>query len=146
MGAICTSRRSMCWLCTYQGEKISSTLNDFVIQNIGFMDLTCIAQQLSDGLLLHQPDAQQADTNTMLLHITEHMLHPRVRIAVLLRQLLNLSSLLQNNIVVHDNGITTVDKSNAELYLKVIGQIMSLYKADTTGMLFAGEEAGAKSE
>ena len=40
----------------------------------------------------------------------------------------------------------TVDKANAELYLKVIGQIMSLYKADTTGMLFAGEEAGAKSE
>ena len=38
----------------------------------------------------------------------------------------------------------TVDKANAELYLKIIGQIMALYKADTGTMLFAGEEEGAK--
>lgn len=129
----------MCWLCTYQGEPLSVRLNEFVIQNIGFMDLSCIAQQLSDGLLLQCPTAVHADPETMRLHITEHMLHPRVRIAVLLRQLLELSSLLQHNIVVHSNGVTTVDKSNAELYLKVIGQIMTMYKADTQGMLFVDD-------
>jgi hypothetical protein len=134
----------MCWLCTYQGEPLSVRLNEFVIQNIGFMDLTCIAQQLSDGLLLQSPHATHADMQTMRIHITEHMLHPRVRIAVLLRQLLELSSLLQNNIVVHDNGVTTVDKSNAELYLKVIGQIMTMYKADTQGMLFVDDTTTKK--
>ena len=134
----------MCWLCTYQGEPLSARLNEFVIQNIGFMDLACIAQQLSDGLLLQCPGAAHADPETMRLHITEHMLHPRVRIAVLLRQLLELSSLLQHNIVVHANGVTTVDKSNAELYLKVIGQIMTMYKADTQGMLFVDDTISTK--
>ena len=67
------------------------------------------------------------------------MLHPKVRMAVMLRQLLELAGLLQNSIVVRDGNLCTFDKSNAELYLKIIAQIMTLYKIDPQGMLFADE-------
>lgn len=127
----------MCWLCSYQGEVLGKKLNDFIVLNIGFIDLTCISQQVSDFLLLKHPDAEGADRAQVFAHINTHMLHPKVRIAVMLRQLLELAGLLQNSIVVVDGDSSTIDKSNAELYLKIISQIMTLYKMDYNGMIFA---------
>jgi hypothetical protein len=133
-------RARMCWLCTYQGEPVGARLGAFIIRHIGIMDMQCIAQQVSDYLLTNEPTAQGADKPTVYDHIARHMLHPRVRMAVLLRQLLEFSSLLQTSIVVNDAGSCTVDKGNAELYLKVIAQITTLYKVDIAGMLFADDE------
>ena len=137
----------MCWLCTYQGEPLGKKLNDFIVKHIGVMDMTCISRQVSDFLLVQEPTAEDATNEVVYEHIAKHMLHPRVRVAVLLRQLLEFCSLLQTSLVVQDAGLCTVDKSNAELYLKVIGQIMTLYKADTHGMLFSEDDkstAGGK--
>ena len=130
----------MCWLCTYQGEALGSKLNAFVIRHIGIMDMHCIARQVSDFLLLNEPSAEEATKDIVYEHIAKHMLQPRVRLAVMLRQLLDFSALLQSSIIISDAESCTVDKSNAELYLKVINQIMTLYKADTSGMLFADDE------
>jgi len=133
----------MCWLCAFQGEPLGTKLNNFIIKYIGIMDMQCIAQQVSDFLLVSEPSAQGAEKDTVHEHISRHMLHPRVRIAVMLRQLLDFSVLLQSSLVVNDSGVCTVDKSNVELYIKVIGQIMTLYKADTSGMLFADDDKSA---
>jgi hypothetical protein len=130
----------MCWLCTYQGEALGARLSLFIIRHIGIMDIACIAQQVSDFLLTQNPQAAGADRDTVHAHIARHMLHPRVRIAVLLRQLLDFSCILQGNMVMNDNGVATIEKGNAELYLKVIAQITTLYKADIAGMLFAEDE------
>jgi hypothetical protein len=129
----------MCWLCSYQGDQLGKQLNDFIVKNIGFMDLECISQQVSDFLLLKLPTAEAAAKEDVFNHIHGHMLHPKVRMAVMLRQLLELAGILQNSIVVKDGDLCTIDKSNAELYLKIIGQIMTLYKVDPQGMLFAEE-------
>jgi hypothetical protein len=132
--------RRMCWLCTYQGEPLGVRLNTFVIRHIGIMDIGCIAQQVSDYLLTQNSSAIGADVDTIQVHITRHMLHPRVRIAVILRQLLDFSAILQTSMVVNDAGVCTIEKSNTELYLKVIAQITTLYKADIAGMLFADDD------
>ena len=132
----------MCWLCTYQGETLGKKLNDFIVKHIGVMDMQCISKQVSDFLLLNEPTAEEASHEIIYEHVSKHMLHPRVRMAVLLRQLLEFCALLQTSLVVQDAGLCTVDKSNAELYLKVIGQIMTIYKADTQGMLFSEEDKG----
>jgi len=104
------------------------------------MDIQCISTQVSDFLLLQHPDVHGANKETVQEHIEKHMLHPRVRIAVLLRQLLEFSTFLHSSIIIQDGGLCTVEKSNSELYLKVIGQIMQLYRADPGSMLFAEEE------
>jgi len=135
----------MCWLCTFQGEQLGRRLNHFIVKHIGVMDMQCIAQQVSDFLLLQENEAEGADKDTVLEHISRHMLHPRVRIAVMLRQLLEFSCIIQTTLIVQDNGMCIVEKSNTELYLKLIGQIMQLYRADTQGMLFADDEKDSTS-
>ena len=129
-----------CWLCAMHGEKAGQQMQAFITSKIGVMELRCIAQQVSDYVVLNNDGAVGAGVDDVLQHIVEHSLHPRVRLAVMLRQLLELTALIQTSIVVQDGVNTTIDKANAELYLKVIGQVMSLYKADTNGMLFASDE------
>jgi len=129
----------MCWLCAFQGEALGARLTAFIVKHVGLMDLACIAQQVSDFLLLQVPDAVGADAPTIQEHIARHMLHPRVRIAVTLRQLLDFLAILQTTLVIHDAGVCTVDKSNAELYLKVIEKVLALYRVDTVGMMFVDD-------
>ena len=128
------------------GEPAGQSMQTFITAKIGVMELKCISQQVSDYVLVHHADAEGVSPKDVYTHIVEHSLHPRVRLAVLLRQLLDLTSLVQNSIVVQDGVHCTVDKANAELYLKIIGQIMALYKADTGSMLFAGEEDAAAAQ
>lgn len=120
-------------------------MQEFIVKNIGFMDLHCISQQVSDFILVQFPDSQGADESAVHAHIMQHILHPRVRLAVMLRQLLELANLLQCNILVRDGDNCTVEKTNAELYLKVIGQVMTMYKVDTQGMLFTQDETALSS-
>ena len=56
----------MCWLCTYQGEPLGARLNTFIIRHVGIMDPACIAQQVSDFLMLNNPEAKGADPDTMV--------------------------------------------------------------------------------
>ena len=130
----------MCWLCAFQGEALGGKLTAFIVKHVGLMDLACIAQQVSDFLLVQVPNAEGADTATIQEHISRHMLHPRVRIAVTLRQLLDFLAILQTTLVIQDtSGVCTVDKGNAELYLKVIEKVLALYRVDTTGMMFVDD-------
>ena len=85
-----------------QGESLGVRMQEFIIKNIGFMDLHCISQQVSDFILIKHPSTQGADENAIHTHIMQHILHPRVRLAVMLRQLLELANLLQGNILVRE--------------------------------------------
>ena len=130
-------------MCTFHGELIGRQLNEFIVKNIGYMDTHCISQQVSDLLLLQDPAAVAAGKDDVYAHINWHMLHPRVRMAVMLRQMLEFAGLLQGSMVVRDGDNCTVDRGNAELYLKVIAQVMTLYKADPQGMQFGEDIGGA---
>lgn len=129
----------MCWICSYQGNILGKRLNDFIVKNIGYMEINCIAQQVSDYVLLTEPEAIAATKDDVYTHIHAHMLHPKVRIAVTLRQQLEFAGLLYNNMVVREGDMCTIDKGNSELYLKVIGQILTLYKLDPNTLAFADD-------
>ena len=131
-----------CWLCTYQSESLGVKLNAFIVKHIGVMSIETISMQVSDYLLINEPAAEGAEPRHVQEHVARHVLHPRVRIAVMLRQLLDFSSLLQTSLVLTEGGSVIVDKPNAELYLKCINQIMTLYKADVSGMIFSDDERG----
>lgn len=131
-----------CWLCEKQGDPLSKKMNDFIVANIGYMDIHCIACQIADYLCIQQPNcgAEGGDEASIYCHIISHILHPKVRLAVMLRQLLELHAVLQNSIIVRDGPNVTLDKGNVDLYLKVQGQIIGLYKSETQGMMFATED------
>ena len=129
-----------CWVCQCHGEEVATRMEGFIVKNCGAMDLHCIAQQVSDFILLQHLDAIGASEPEVYSHILTHVLHPRVRLSVILRELLNLSTMLQTSIMVNDGANVTVDKTNAELYLKVVNNIVSLYKSDTQGMMFTQDD------
>jgi hypothetical protein len=136
------ARCAACWLCSFQSEPLGVKLNAFIVKHIGVMSIETISTQVSDYLLLNEPASQGANPPDVQEHIQRHVLHPRVRIAVLLREVLDFASLLQPSLVLSEGGSVIVDKPNAELYLKCINQIMTLYKADIPNMVFSDDERG----
>lgn len=75
-------------------------------------------------------------------HIKRHVLHPSVRVAQILRDLLELSDTLQELVSGRgEDGLPLVDVRTVTVYLKVIAEIMQIYKtADLSKMLFADLE------
>jgi hypothetical protein len=72
-------------------------------------------------------------------HINDHTLTPSVRIACILRSLLHLSDRLGSILTnVDENENLVVDARNVSVYLKVVNEIMQVYKnTDTKKMLYS---------
>ena len=141
-----------CWMCLYQTDDEAKRLMEFIVRSVGYIDMFNIASQVSAFIQTRYQNVQDADGNVVELkgatpenierHIRKHILHPKVRIAVIIKELLQFQDHLHKNLVVEDaaTGLSAVDKGNVELYLKVIAQITALYKAETGTMLFGTEE------
>lgn len=67
------------------------------------------------------------------------MLLPTVRMASMVRSLLSLAETLRSTLQQEDEqtGNILVDKNSTELYLKVLSQVVAVYKTDGTKLLFA---------
>jgi len=142
-----------CWLCAYQNDDETKRLMEFVVKAVGYIDTKNIATQVS--MFIHerfgeavdahgnQTEIRGAEPSHVEIHITRHVLHPKIRISLIIQDLLNFQEHLHRNLVLEDvsTGLTAVDKGNVELYLKVIAQITTLYKAETSSMLFGADES-----
>lgn len=76
-------------------------------------------------------------------HLSLHVLHPTVRIAHALRGLVELSETLKDLTVTRgeESENPLVDVRTVTMYLKVISEIMQVYRsADPSKMLFGGAE------
>lgn len=93
------------------------------------------------------PDAEGISRQDIKDHIQKgHLLSPSLQISHILRSLLELRDTLHSMLINEDeNGVKTVDARNMSVYLKVIAEIMQVYRTgDMTKMLFSSEEkAGA---
>ena len=141
-----------CWMCVYQSDDEAKRLMEFIVRSVGYIDVFNVSAQVSAFIHTRYQGATDAQGNVVTLegaapadverHICKHILHPRVRIAVIIKDLLEFLDHLHKNLIVEDvsTGLTAVDKGNVDLYLKVISQITTLYKAETTTMLFGADE------
>lgn len=147
-----------CALCSFADNDLALKLNEFVVHYIGIMDIDSICTQVSDMLRAnvqqgranemdadgqvetdeHDLAALGIDPESVRVHINEHLLHPRVRIAVTLRKLWDFVRFLEDNLTIRDaeTGLVSVDKTNTELYLKTMQQAVVLYKTDPSSMMF----------
>jgi hypothetical protein len=97
------------------------------------------AQQALASVLEDSPPG----LDEILTHIRKHVLHPSVRVAQILRNLLELADTLQELVVSRaDDGTPLIDVRTVTVYLKVVSEIMQIYKtADMSKMLFADLDA-----
>ena len=105
-----------------------------------------MAQQIQDFMFEKRPELQQharqygLEILTIRKHIRLHMLSPTVRIADMMRHLLALCDTLRNNLHKEDpeTGDVCADRANIDTYLKVVTQVLNMYKmSEPSKMLFA---------
>lgn len=87
--------REQCWLCLYQNDDEAKKVTEFVVKSVGYIDIGNISSQVSTFIKSQYEAPVDANGEKIPLlgaepehiykHVTKHILHPRVRIAVLLK-------------------------------------------------------------
>jgi hypothetical protein len=138
---------SQCWLCRNSTDTNSQKLHSFMLQNISTVGVDAMTDMIHTHLQEVAPDAEGISRQDIKDHIQKgHLLSPSLQISHILRSLLELRDTLHGMLINEDeNGVKTVDARNMSVYLKVIAEIMQVYRTgDMTKMLFSSEEkAGA---
>ena len=101
------------------------------------------AEERLEGDEAGEPEPDMPSTDEIYAHLSLHVLHPTVRIAHALRGLVELSETLKDLTVTRgeENENPLVDVRTVTMYLKVISEIMQVYRsADPSKMLFGGAE------
>jgi hypothetical protein len=127
----------LCWLCEYQGNRTTNEVVRFIMDGIPHMALDALVTQ-SKFLL----DNTEVGNNTTLVqirrHITEHMLHPRVKLALQLQEMSKMQREVTKCCVVNDadTGERTVNPQAMRVYLTLCSQVSSLYKTGEDKLIF----------
>lgn len=139
---------SSCWLCRNCTTDDVKSFHSFMIEKAHSVDAHEMAAHMrehldSQSLRGALDDEDVPSVEDIQLHIKRHVLHPAVRVAQILRNLLELADTLQELVSGRgEDGLPLVDVRTVTVYLKVISEIMQIYKtADLTKMLFADLEA-----
>lgn len=134
---------SKCWLCLNSTDANSQRLHSFMLQNISNIGVDAMTDMMHNHLQKIAPDAEGTSKIEIREHIQKgHLLSPSLQISHILRSLLDLRDTL-HSMLIHENedGVKTVDARNMSVYLKVIAEIMQVYRTgDMSKMLFASEE------
>jgi len=134
---------SQCWLCLNLTHPASRKLHTFMLQNISCIGVDAMTDMMHKHLLEVAPGEAGTSKVDIKEHIQKgHLLSPSLQVSHILRSLLDLRDTLHSMLITEDeNGVKTVDARNMSVYLKVIAEIMQVYRTgDMSKMLFASEE------
>lgn len=92
----------------------------------------------SKYLLDHVEVNSNSTAAQIRLHITEHMLHPRVKLALQLQEMSKMQKEITKCCVVSDaeTGERTVNPQAMRVYLTLCSQVSSLYKVGEDKLIF----------
>jgi hypothetical protein len=136
-----------CYLCFFSDEQATIQYSKYIINESQRCCRKQIARQIADDI--HTRDSQSGTTSEgasvsdIEKHISEHMLHPSVKIPEVIRELDGIRRLLRSSITTTDpeTGDRVIDTANATLYLKVIRELNQVYKMGDTAKLTLGSTA-----
>ena len=129
-----------CWLCKFNQTPQARFAQLFMCQNVGSMEPSIMASEISKDLLLQLPaDTPGLTASEILEHINTHSLTPVIRLGAMLRSLLEVSEDLRLTMKSYDeNGSPVVCIKTTDAWLKVQANIMALYsKGELNRMLFS---------
>ena len=126
-------------MCEFSKEPEAHKLTCFLVENAGKMGVPQIATAIHESLHFMDPSAEGISVEEISEHITNHTLLPAVRVAHIMRGLLDLTERLGQ--VLHttdEEGNTVVAARSVNMYLKVVNEVMAMYRAgDVNKLLFA---------
>jgi hypothetical protein len=129
-----------CWLCEYSDDPVARSLTQFMAEQAVTMGPELMADRVHEALIESCPMAEGIGLDEVREHIGSHMLHPGVRVACIMRSLLKLSDKLEGITTSYDpeTGQTVVEGKNVAVYLKVVSEVMQMYRTgEVSRLLFA---------
>ena len=130
-----------CWLCENHAHPEAIKMEEFIVQRAH----SVAPEAMANSIVKHLLDKFEftegwvpITEGEVLLHLQRHMLHPQVRVAHMLRNLVDLSENIREVVSTRSEEDTPlVDVRAAALYLKSVSEVMQLYRAaDTSKLLF----------
>jgi hypothetical protein len=138
-----------CFLCRYSTHKDAVEMHQFIQENIGTMHIDSLAHDVHAELSNRQESMDENCGESIRFevireHIATHTLNPTVRVGMMLRELLELKDRMRGDLHKTDaNGQHMgLDPKMIEVYLRLQGHIVNVYKSEPSKMLFNQIGAG----
>lgn len=135
-----------CWLCEYSDDPVAKSLTRFITEQAVTMGPELMAERVHESLVDRFPMSEGIGLEEVREHIMVHTLCPSVRVSCIMRSLLRLTDKLEGitTSVDPDTGQTVVDARNVTVYLKVVSEVMQMYRTgEVSRLLFAQETRAA---
>ena len=129
-----------CWLCEYSDDGIARSLSRFISEQAVVMGPELMAERVHEVLVEKCPMSDGIGLDEVREHISHHTLCPSVRVACIMRSLLKLTDKLESvtTSIDPDTGQTVVEAKNVTMYLKVVSEVMQMYRTgEVSKLLFA---------
>ena len=128
---------SACWMCQYQGNRSANEVVRLIMDGVSNMSMDSLVAHCK-YLLDHVQTDSIISTAEIKRHITEHMLHPRVKLAVQLHDLTVMQKEVAKCCVVQDveSGERIVNPQAMRAYLSLCSQVSGVYKLGEDKLLF----------
>jgi hypothetical protein len=129
--------RKVCWLCEYQGNRTTNEVIRFILDGIPHMAIDSLVAQ-STYLLGQVEPTSNPDTAQIKKHITEHMLHPRVKFALQLHEITRMQKEVAKCVITVDveSGERNVSPQAMRVYLTLCSQLTSVYKTGEEKLMY----------
>jgi hypothetical protein len=126
---------------------LTKRLHSFMVQNISTIGIEAMTDMIHDQIHKANTDGhtpEGASRAEVREHIGGgHILNPSLQIAHILRSLISLKDTLHRMVLQNDEetGTQTIDAKNMAVYLKVISEIVQVYRTgEMSKMLFSAED------
>jgi hypothetical protein len=131
-----------CWLCSNSAHPEAKKMHTFMSQNVSSVSAECMADLISQHLQKVDPIGDGTSKAAVQSHVQGgHLLNPSLQMAHTLRSLFKLRDTIYGMILVQDeDGGVTVDARNMGNYLKVVSEILQVYKTGEVDRLMYGSE------
>jgi hypothetical protein len=126
-----------CWLCEYHGNRTTNEVVRFIMDGIPHMSLNSLVEQ--SKFLLDQVDVgSDATTAEIRQHIMEHMLHPRVKLALQMQEMSRMQKEVSKCCISADTetGEQTINPQAMRVYLTLCSQISGVYKLGEDKLMY----------
>ena len=126
-----------CWLCEYQGNRTTDEVLKFILDNIPHMTLDSLISQ-SKYLLDRVDIGSDCSSMQIRMHITVHMLQPRIKLALQLQEMIKMQKEVAKCCVVDDmeTGGKTINPQAMKVYLTMCSQVAAVYKIGEEKLTF----------
>lgn len=133
-----------CYLCFYAEEEVCIQYAKHIMSESQRCCKKQIAHQIAKDIeareIANGNIVQGASASDVERHISEHVLHPSVKVPEIIRELDGMRRLLRSSITSTDpeTGERVIDSANVSLYLKVIRELNQVYKMGDPAKLTLG--------